>query len=151
MKEILMNYRNLAEEIVFILLLLFAISYSPVAYSQEISKNTIVPMQGPAMYCGDKNNLKNTLDKYKEQEFVALTGHVLSNDNPYYILYRNFNTGSWSLIVYNVRNAPKDVACLMSGGEKSFVVPDIKALTEMLNKQDKGFDPPVPTNNERSS
>ena len=134
-------------ELVFVFLIIFSVMYSSVTYSQE----SITPVQGPTMFCGDKLDLEKTLSNYKEQEFIILWGGALTAESIYYILNRNINTGSWSLIAYNIQNAPKNVACLMSGGSKSFLAPDINALENMLKKQKEGYDKPIDPNSEKTS
>ena len=134
-------------ELVFVFLIIFSVMYSSVTYSQE----SITPVQGPTMFCGDKLDLEKTLSNYKEQEFIILWGGALTAESIYYILNRNINTGSWSLIAYNIQNAPKNVACLMSGGSKSFLAPDISALEYMLKKQKEGYDKPIDPNSEKTS
>ena len=70
----------------------------------------------------------------------------------YHILYRNKNTGTWTLTAYNIPNAPPDIICILQGGLSSYILPDIDAINEMLDKQQEGLDEPLkPKTNEKQT
>jgi len=108
---------------------------------------------GPPIYCGDPDKMLEGLTNYNEEQMMILV--QTSPDKLYFILYRSIDTGSWSVIAFNVPNVPTNLSCLMLGGHSSFILPDVKELEEMLNKQNKGLDnwlsPPTPKNKERES
>ncbi len=106
-------------------------------------------MPGPPMMCGDIKDLQKFPEKYEETEFMVLQLDQ-KNVDTYHILFRNKNTGTWTLTAYNVPNAPPDVSCILQGGLSSYILPDIDAVKEMLNKQYKGLDEPLkPKTNEK--
>jgi hypothetical protein len=108
-------------------------------------------MPGPPMMCGDIKDLQKFPEKYEETEFMVLQLDQ-KNVDTYHILFRNKNTGTWTLTAYNVPNAPPDVSCILQGGLSSYILPDIDAVKEMLNKQHKGLDEPLkPKTNEKST
>jgi hypothetical protein len=108
-------------------------------------------MPGPPMMCGDIKDLQKFPEKYEETEFMVLQLDQ-KNVDTYHILFRNKNTGTWTLTAYNVPNAPPDVSCILQGGLSSYILPDIDAVKEMLNKQHKGLDEPLkPKTNEKSN
>jgi len=149
--EISISYfKEIMIELIIVFLIIFSIFYSNIAYSQQIIQD-VVPVQGPAMFCGNKLDLKKTIDSYREQEFIILSGAMTENNSVYYILHRNPDTSSWSLIAYNITNAPKEIACLMGGGSKSFIAPDITSLNYMLQKQKEGYDKPFNPASEKTS
>ena len=117
------------------------------AYAQEGFRT------GPPIYCGDPDKMKKGLTEYSEEQVIILV--QTTPDKIYLILYRNMNTGSWSIISYNVPNIDPKFSCLMLGGHSSFILPDIKEIEKMLGKQNKGLDnwlsPPTPKNKERES
>tara|TARA_R110000787_G_scaffold81864_2_gene177349 strand:- start:1561 stop:2040 length:480 start_codon:yes stop_codon:yes gene_type:complete len=93
---------------------------------------------GPPIYCGHKEIIDTSLRKIKETEFSVLT-----NMNPaelYFILFRNFNTGSWTIVAHNAPNIPAEHSCIMFSGYTSYILPDIEELQKTLDKQKKGLD-----------
>jgi len=93
---------------------------------------------GPPIYCGPKEIIDLGIRKYNETEFSVLT--KTSPDKLYFILFRNLNTGSWTIVAYNVPNVFPEYSCIMLSGNTSFILPDIKKLKESLDKQREGLD-----------
>lgn len=120
-------------EVVLLLIIVFFI-----VYMNTISSSVAqVKMPGPPMFCGNNQKLKEVLSEYKEEELIVL---LKDNEiNTYYILFRNSETSSWTILLYNIPGALSNLVCLTSGGEKSFILPDIQELKEMIDRQEKGF------------
>ena len=116
-----------------VLVLCFLIVYPIVVYSQPSVR------AGPAMYCGNKVEVLPFKDNYKETEFMVFQESA-DNTKPYYILYRNAKTGSWTFVVYNIPNAPSEIICLLHGGLTSYILPGIEDIKKMVEKQNKGLD-----------
>ena len=99
-------------------------------------------MAGPPMMCGATEMIMDmSVHKFKETEFMVLQTDK-ENSGPYYVLYRNVNTGTWSMIAFNVPNAPPDIICMVQGGYSSYILPDLKEINKMLKKQENGLDKP---------
>ena len=98
-------------------------------------------MAGPPMMCGSPKMIVGLSEKFKETEFMVLQTDK-ENSGPYYVLYRNVNTGTWSMIAFNVPNAPPDIICMVKGGYSSYILPDLKEINKMLKKQENGLDKP---------
>jgi hypothetical protein len=98
-------------------------------------------MPGPPMMCGSPDMVVGLSEKFKENEFMVLQTDK-ANAGPYYVLYRNTNTGTWSMIAFNVPNAPPDIICMVQGGYSSYILPDLKEINKMLKKQEDGLDRP---------
>lgn len=104
---------------------------------------------GPPVYCGFKKIIDVNIRKFKETELS-----VLAKKNPeglYFILFRNLNTGSWTIVAHNVPNVPHEYSCIMLSGDSSFIIPDMKELQEALDKQKKGLDKQIDPLLERES
>tara|TARA_R110000824_G_C14711697_1_gene623933 strand:- start:1 stop:480 length:480 start_codon:yes stop_codon:yes gene_type:complete len=141
-------------ELVCIFLIIFVTAYFNIVDAQQsfsAKDKNIVSIPGPIMFCGDNLELQKLFNGYKEQEFIVLVGSELSKDSTYYILHRNHNTSSWSLVIYKVKNAPENIVCLMSSGSKSYIAPNLDDMTKILKKQKEGFDDPITMQDERSS
>ena len=99
-------------------------------------------MAGPPMMCGATEMIMDmSVHKFKEIEFMVLQSDK-ENKGPYYILYRNEKTGTWSVVAFNVPKAPPGIICVIQGGYASFILPDLNAIKHMLEKQKNGFDKP---------
>ena len=109
-------------------------------------------MAGPPMMCGATEMIMDmSVHKFKETEFMVLQSDR-KNQEPYYILFRNEKSGTWTIIAYNVPSAPPDIACVTQGGLDSYNLPDINAIKKMLNKQEDGLDEPTkPKTNENQT
>ena len=105
----------------------------------------IVQLPGPAMYCGPYDDLLKTISHYSEEKFLVLSGKQDNAEDIYYTIHRNLKTGAWSFVAHNIKNAPKNVACLMNGGFKSYILPSMKELEPMITKQINGLDKIKPT------
>ena len=127
-------------EIAFIFLIIFAVAYFNIAHTQELNNTSVYKMPGPPMFCGEQKDLTKTLKELKEEEFIVLTGTQISSSEPYQVLYRNIDTGSWTIVIYNIRGAPSNISCLLSGGPKSYILPNIEDIIPMIEKQKKGLD-----------
>tara|TARA_R100000656_G_scaffold6335_1_gene7659 strand:- start:477 stop:860 length:384 start_codon:yes stop_codon:yes gene_type:complete len=92
-------------------------------------------LSGPPIFCDKEISLKKALAEYKEENFLVLLQGP--SEPASFILHRNMNTGSWSIVAYNV---VPDKVCLMLGGHSSFILPDIKQVNKMLKRQDKGLE-----------
>tara|TARA_R110002020_G_C16082184_1_gene757150 strand:- start:109 stop:564 length:456 start_codon:yes stop_codon:yes gene_type:complete len=140
MENFKMKFSGILAELVFISLLIFIIAYFNIARTQEVDSIPIYKVPGPPMYCGERKDLTKTLNGFKEEELVVLTGTEINSAEPYQIIYRNINTGSWSIIMYNISGAPPNISCLLSGGPKSYILPSIEDIIPMIEKQKKGLD-----------
>jgi len=49
------------------------------------------------------------------------------------------NTGSWTVVAYNVPNLSPSYSCIMLSGNSSFILPDMKELQKALDKQKEGL------------
>ena len=128
-------------EIAFIFLITFATAYFNIANTKELDNTTLRKMPGPPVYCGDHKGLNKVLEGLKEEEFIVLIGEQIASTEPYLIIYRNTNTGSWSVVAYNLNGAPANIACLLNGGTKSYILPSIEDITPMIEPQNDGLDP----------
>ena len=132
---------------------LLTISFYSIVLFSTVSLAQMMP--GPPMACGDIEKMSSFPTKYGETEFMVLqldTNNVKAYSNLYIILYRNENTGTWTLTAYNIPNAPPDIICILQGGLSSYVLPDIDAIKEMLDKQQEGLDEPLkPKTNEKQT
>jgi len=144
MKNFKTKFHGVLAEVSFILLLIFSVIYFNIAHTQELKDTAVYKMPGPPMFCGVQQELTETLKNLKEEEFVVLTGVEISSTEPYQILYRNISTGSWSIVIYNIRGAPPNISCLLSGGPKSYILPNIDDIIPMIEKQNNGLDPYKP-------
>jgi hypothetical protein len=93
---------------------------------------------GPPIYCGMKAVIEGTVRKFKEAELSVLA--KLNPEGLYFILFRNLNTGSWTIVAHNVPNIPSSYSCIMLSGNSSFILPDMKELQKALDKQKEGLD-----------
>jgi hypothetical protein len=131
------------------ILKLLTISFYSIVLFSTVSLAQMVP--GPLMACGDIGKMSSFPQKYEETEFMVLQLDK-NNINAYHILYRNKNTGTWTLTAYNIPNAPPDIICILQGGLSSYILPDIDAINEMLDKQQEGLDEPLkPNTNEKQT
>lgn len=105
--------------------------------------------QGPPVICGQSSDLLKTINEYEEEDFIVLM--QTTPDSTYFILYRNIETGAWTVIAYNTPHLSSETACLMFGGQSSFIVPNLKQMKDIINKQDKGLEKSVPKLSERES
>lgn len=136
-----MKLNEILSELIFIFLIIFAVAYFNIAHTQELNNTSVYKMPGPPMFCGEQKDLTKTLKELKEEEFIVLTGTQISSSEPYQVLYRNIDTGSWTIVIYNIRGAPSNVCCFLSGGPKSYILPSIEDITPMIEKQKNGLDP----------
>ena len=136
-----MKLNKILPEIAFIFLIIFATAYFNIANTKELDNTTLRKMPGPPMYCGAHKGLSKILKRLKEEEFIVLTGEQIASTEAYLIIYRNTNTGSWSVVAYNLNGAPANIACLLNGGTKSYILPSIEDITPMIEKQNDGLDP----------
>ena len=116
-----------------ILLLCFLIVYPITVYSESAVRT------GPPMFCAEQAEAIRFKENYKETEFMVFQESTTSN-TPYFILYRNGKTGSWTFVAYNIPNAPPKFICLLNGGLTSYILPDIADIKKMIEKQNKGLD-----------
>ena len=124
-----MKLNKILPEIVFIFIIIFAVAYFNIADTKELDNTTLRKMPGPPMYCGAHKGLSKILKRLKEEEFIVLTGEQIASTEAYLIIYRNTNTGSWSVVAYN-----------LNGGTKSYILPSIEDITPMIEKQNDGLD-----------
>ena len=136
-----MKLNEILSELIFIFLIIFAVAYFNIAHTQELNSTTLRKIPGPPMYCGEHERLSKILKRLKEEEFVVLTGEQIASTESYLIIYRNINTGSWSIVAYNLSGAPANIVCLLNGGPKSYILPSIEDITPMIEKQKNGLDP----------
>lgn len=116
-------------------------SFCFISVSAKASK--LLP--GPPMICGDKKITGKTYEGYEETTFLILQQR--ENDlTPYYVLYRNKDTGSWTLIAHNIPKMPTSISCILNGGLFSSIMSDKTEVVEMLNKQVEGLDKPIDPN-----
>lgn len=132
--------RNLIDIICLVTVFLLAFSIS-VAYAQPQQR------RGPPILCGQPEDLMKFKENYKEEEFMVLQQKTNSND-PYFILYRNGQTGSWTFLVYNIPSSPPNTICMLNGGLASYIIPDAAAVKRMIDKQNKGLDKAKELNDE---
>lgn len=118
---------------VSILVLCFLIVYPIVVYSQP----TVTT--GPPMFCGKEVEVIKFKENFKETEFMVFQESTTSS-SPYFILFRNGKTGSWTFVAYNIPNTPPKVICLLHGGLASYILPSIEDIKKMVDKQTKGLD-----------
>lgn len=138
--------RCLSYELLVVLLFILTVMFTVFLAKQA---EALQAQQGPPIVCGKISEIGESIDKYEEEHFV-----VLMQSTPeavYFILYRNISTGAWSLIAYNTPHLPAETACLMLGGHSSFIIPDLKQMKDIINKQDKGLEKSVPQLSERES
>ena len=95
---------------------------------------------GPHVVCGKKENILNVSKRYEESEVMVLQEYTDGTSKSYFILYRHQNTGSWTLIAYNLKNASPEIACILTAGMASYILPDLNTLEKMIIKQQKGLD-----------
>jgi len=95
---------------------------------------------GPQVVCGQKKDVVNVSKRYEESEVMVLQEYSDGTSKSYFVLYRQQNTGSWTLIAYNLRNASTEIACILTAGMASFILPDLSAIEKMIIKQQKGLD-----------
>ena len=128
--------------IIFVLIIIFG--FVSLANSQQTQMRS-----GPPIYCGLKEIIDGSIRKFKETELS-----VLAKSNPeglYFILFRNLNTGSCTIVAHNVPNIPSSYSCIMLSGNSSFILPDIKELQEALDKQKEGLAEEIDPSLERES
>ena len=131
------------------ILKLLTISFYSIVLFSTVSLAQMVP--GPLMACGDIGKMSSFPQKYEETEFMVLQLDK-NNINAYYILYRNEKSGAWTFIAFNIPNAPSEFICVLNGGLSSYILPDIDAINEMLDKQQEGLDEPLkPNTNEKQT
>ena len=116
-----------------ILLLCFLIVYPIAVHSEPVVR------AGPSMFCGEEVEVIGFKENYKETEFMIFQESTESI-RPYFILYRNGKTGSWTFAAYNIPNASSKIICLLHGGLTSYILPDIADIKKMVEKQNKGLD-----------
>ena len=124
--------RNLIDIICLVTVFLLAFSIS-VAYAQPQQR------RGPPILCGQPDELTKFKEIYKEEEFMVLQQETKGTD-PYFILFRNSQTGSWTFMIYNIPNAPPNTICMISGGLASYIIPNKRDIEKMIDKQNKGLD-----------
>ena len=128
--------------IIFVLIIIFGLV--SLANAQQTQMRS-----GPPIYCGLKEIINSSIRKFEETEFSVLT-----KSNPeglYFILFRSFNTGSWTVVAYNVPNIPSSYSCIMLSGNSSFILPDMQELQEALDKQKEGLAEQIDPSLERES
>ena len=132
------------------ILKLLTISFYGVVFFSTVSLAQVLP--GPPMICGDQADILSKFSGFfNETEFMVLQSDR-KNQEPYYILFRNEKSGTWTIIAYNVPSAPPDIACVTQGGLASYILPDINAIKKMLDKQEDGLDEPTkPKTNENQT
>ena len=128
--------------IIFVLIIIFG--FVSLANSQQTQMRS-----GPPIYCGLKAIIEGTVRKFKETELSVLA--KLNPEGLYFILFRNLNTGSWTIVAHNVPNIPSSYSCIMLSGNSSFILPDIKELQEALDKQKEGLAEEIDPSLERES
>lgn len=116
-----------------ILLLCFLIVYPITVYSESALR------AGPPMFCAEQEEAIKFKQNYKETEFMVLQKST-TNNKPYFILYRNAKTGSWTFVAFNIPHAPPKFICLINGGLTSYLLPNIADIKKMIEKQNKGLD-----------
>ena len=117
--------------ILFILVIIFGLSSLANAQQPQMRG-------GPPIYCGLNKIINLGITKYNETEFSVLT--KTTPNETYFILFRNLNTGSWTVVAYNVPNLSPKYSCIMLSGNSSFILPDMKELQKALDKQKEGLD-----------
>ena len=144
MEKLVMNLdpRKFLINLIGIIVATIFIIYASTTYAKQTK---IVQLPGPAMYCGPYNDLLETISHYSEEKFLVLSGKQDNAEDIYYTIHRNLKTGAWSFVAHNIKNAPKNVACLMNGGFKSYILPSMKELEPMITKQINGLDKIKPT------
>ena len=140
-----MDFRNILTKIVLVFIIIFGTAYFNIVHAQHR------PMPGPPMICGKQQEMLNFSQKFYEKEFMVLQESSKDANRPYYILYRNKNSGSWTIIVYNIPNAPSGFVCVTNGGLSSYILPDLPSIKKMLNKQSEGLDMPTQPTNDKES
>ena len=116
--------------ILFVFLIIFG--HSALVNAQQPQMRS-----GPPIYCGTKKIIHSGIRKFEETELSVLT-----KSNPeglYFILFRSFNSGSWTIVAYNVPNLSPEYSCIMFSGNSSYILPDIKELQKSLDKQKEGL------------
>ena len=145
MENFKMKFSGILAELVFISLLIFIIAYFNIVHAQYRS------MPGPSMVCGKQQEMLKFSQGFYEKEFMVLQESRTDGSRPYYIFYRNEKSGTWTIIAYNVPNAPSGVVCVISGGLSSYILPDLPSIKKMLDKQQDGLDTPIrPTSDTES-
>jgi len=139
--------RYLPYDVIFVFLIIMLTFILTVFLAKNVE--ALQAHQGPPIICGEISEVDESIDKYKEEHFVVLM--QTTPDSTYFVLYRNITTGAWSLIVYNTPHLSSETACLMLGGHSSFIIPDLKQMKDIINKQDKGLEKSVPKLSERES
>ena len=104
---------------------------------------------GPPIYCGLNKIINLGITKYNETEFSVLT--KTTPNETYFILFRNLNTGSWTVVAYNVPNLSPKYSCIMLSGNSSFILPDMQELQKALDKQKEGLAEQIDPSLERES
>ena len=125
-----------------------------VSFFATVCLTTTVPaqikMQGPPMLCGASQKMLIFAKKFNETELLVLQ-EDRQNKKPYFVLYRNEKSGTWTFIAYNVPNAPPDIICVLHGGMSSYILPDVKAYKKMWDEQQDGLDDPAEPNVEKAT
>ena len=98
-------------------------------------------MSGPPMLCGKQNAILGHPTTFKETPFMVLP-EERKKQGPYFILYRNEKTSTWTFIAYNIPNAPPGIICMLHGGMASYILPSLDEIKKTLDKQKEGFDKP---------
>ena len=137
----IMRFNNIIGKITLLFTIIFAMIYASVAYAQPQQR------RGPPILCGQPVDLMKFKENYKEEEFMILQQKTNSND-PYFILYRNWQTGSWTFLVYNIPSSPPNTICMINGGLSSYIIPDKIEIEKMIDKQNKGLDKAKELNDE---
>jgi len=140
-----MDFCNVLTKTIFVFAIIFGTSYFNIVHAQYRS------MPGPSMVCGKQQEMLKFSQGFHEKEFMVLQESRTDGSRPYYIFYRNEKSGTWTIIAYNVPDAPSGVICVISGGLSSHILPDINAIKKMLEKQSQGLDAPVEQNNDVKS
>ena len=120
----------------FKIIIIFLLS---ILYTKSFAKDRLI-IAGPPIFCKHIKGTKESIDLYKEEDLIILMQTNASG--LYFIIYRNVNTGSWSLIGYNLPHPsiPKDKSCLMLGGSSSLIISNLDDLEKIINKQNEGLD-----------
>ena len=146
MKSIVSKLRFVSYDFfIFIILIIFTFI---LASSNQVSAEVEV-RQGPPIVCDTHKETIKSMDTYKEEDFTILI--QTTPDSLYFILYRNIETGSWSVLAYNIPHLSEGQVCLMLGGHSSFIIPDIEQMKDIINKQNKGLIKSTPKLSERES